>query len=59
MVLDTNILIACLNQDSSVVKHVNAWKVEQRSLLVSSISVTEVLSLPTLSGHDIKVMRAF
>lgn len=59
MVLDTNILIGCLEREPNIVPVVNTWKQEQRTLVVSSISVTEILALPSLSSHDIKTIRAF
>lgn len=59
MVIDTNILIACLNGDSSVVTPLSQWRKEGRALFVSSVSVAETLSLPNLSADQISVIKAF
>lgn len=58
MVVDTNIIIACLKGES-VANVLSAWKKEGRALFVSSITVAETLSLPKLSQSEILKIRAF
>ena len=50
MVLDTNILVAYLKGEPEVVAALEQWRQEGRGLVVSSISLAEVLALPALSG---------
>lgn len=55
MVVDTNILIACLSAEPNAVAAVSAWKQEGRVLFVSSVSLTETLSFNSLT--DIEILR--
>lgn len=59
MVIDTNILIAYLDGESGVTSLLSDWKQSGRPLFISSISVAEVLSLPTLTHSDIENIRKF
>jgi len=57
--LDTNILIAYLNGEQSVISGLTTWKQEGRSLCISSISVAEVFSLSTLAPEDYRTAKQF
>ena len=59
MVLDTNVLIAYLNGEQGVVDTLQRWRLERRALVVSAVSFTEVLALPTLTQVEIKVIQHF
>lgn len=59
MVLDTNILIAYLNGEEPSVGFVSGLKQESRVLFVSSITVAEILSLPSLNESDVKNIKQF
>lgn len=59
MVIDTNILIAYLNGGEEIITIISDWKSEGRILFISSISVAEVLSLPSLSGDNIDIIKRF
>ena len=56
MVLDTNILIAFLNQERGVNGAILSWKMSGIPLFISSITVGELLSSPNLSSADIDVI---
>lgn len=58
MVVDTNIIIACLKGEP-VASVLSEWKRESRALFISSITVAETLSLPKLSHSEIIKIRAF
>ena len=57
--MDTNILIAYLNGEVSVISGLTTWKQEGRSLCISSISVAEVLSLSTIAPEDLRTAKQF
>jgi predicted nucleic acid-binding protein len=59
MTLDTNILIAFINGDDSVVSIGSEWKQEGRALYVSSIVFAEVLSYPAILPSDVETIREF
>jgi len=59
MVIDTNILIYYLKGDSQVTSIMDQWKQERRSLVVSTISVAETLSLSRLTKKQIDNIRDF
>lgn len=59
MILDTNILIAYLNGEIEVIETLSSWRRENRALFISSISVAEVLSLPSLSPQDTQKIKIF
>ena len=59
MVLDSNVLIDYLNGDESVVNQLDAWKQTGQALIISSISVAEVLAMPALSPSSADNARAF
>ena len=59
MVLDTNILVAYLNGESSVIRFVSGLKQEGRVIFISSISIAEVLALPSLAPAEIKSIKQF
>ena len=49
MVLDSNILIGYLNGDRTLIRQVDAWRQQGQFLIISTVTLTEVLSLATLS----------
>ncbi len=59
MTLDSNILIALLLGEERVVQEVESWQREGRLLLVSSVSVAEVLAYPALTADDIEKTKKF
>jgi len=59
MVLDTNILIAYLNDESIVIETIENWKRGGRVLFISSITTAEVLALPSLRPVDGDRIRKF
>jgi predicted nucleic acid-binding protein len=59
MLLDSNILIAYLKGEPSIVETLSRWKQEARALVISSISVAEVLALPALTPSDIQIVTRF
>ena len=52
MTIDSNILIAYLNDERLVIDTLREWTEEGRTLFISSVSVCEVLSLPRLDLAD-------
>ncbi len=59
MVLDTNILIAYLDDDKKVVEAVNTWFVNNLTLFISIVSYVEILSLSEASQADLVKIRKF
>lgn len=59
MTLDTNILIAYLNGEASVVVGVSDWVRDGRALFISSVSVAEVLAQPGLGPSELDRARRF
>jgi len=59
MVIDTNIIIACLKGESKVVNILSNWKREGRALFVSSITVAETLAISSLTESGILKIKAF
>lgn len=56
MLCDTNILIAYLNGDPSIIDVLHE---SSGSLYISAVTVVEVLALPKLSKHEISVIQDF
>lgn len=59
MLFDTNILIAYLNGESSVMTTLTEWKREGRPFFVSSLTISEVLSFSNLTTTDIQRIKTF
>ena len=59
MVVDTNIIIACLKGEEGPVIGLSDAIRNGRALFVSSITVAETLALPTLTPSDIEKARGF
>jgi predicted nucleic acid-binding protein len=59
MTLDTNILIAYLDGEQAVVDFILEQKEIGRAVFISSISITELLSLATLTDTDVKRIKGF
>jgi len=57
--LDSNILIAYLEGERRVIDILTGWKREGRVLLISAISVAEVLALPALDFETLAKIRLF
>lgn len=59
MVLDRNILIGYLNGDPLLVRQLDAWRSSGPLLIISSITITEVLSLATLTPSRVRQYGQF
>jgi predicted nucleic acid-binding protein len=59
MVIDTNIIIACLKAEPKVVTILSDWKREGRALFVSSITVAESLAISSLTDFEITKIKLF
>lgn len=59
MTLDTNILIEFLNGNDQVISTLSRWNSSHRQLHISTITVAEVLALPTLTPTDIRPIKTF
>lgn len=59
MLLDSNILIACFEAEPAATSFVLANHEQWQPMFVSIISVTEVLSLKTLSEEEIQRVKDF
>lgn len=54
LVFDTNILIHYGNQDSSVVRALEAWSEDKEPMIISTIVEAELLSWPELTHDDLR-----
>lgn len=59
ILFDSNVLIDYLNGNTIVVKKLQEIRRSEQILCISTITVTEVLSLSSLTPADIKVIDAF
>ena len=59
MVLDTNILIAYLNEDARAIGAVNDWFSRHVALFISAVTYAELLALPEASPADLARIRDF
>lgn len=59
VLLDSKILIGYLNGDSAVIKRLQEYKSDEKVLFVSVITVTEILSLASLTPTEIKIIESF
>ena len=59
MLLDTNIIIAALDGEESIVSSLLGWRKEGRLLIVSSISVAEVLAFPAIQPDELQIAKEF
>lgn len=60
MVLDSNVLINYLNGDRRVAEMLELWREQGFSLFISTITVAEVLSFPTVStDRELDELRTF
>lgn len=57
MLLDTNILIAYLDDETAVSDTLEAWRVRGVQLIISSITVAELLSYTRLSAPEIHIIQ--
>lgn len=59
MLVDTNIIIACLNAEPKAVYALSEWKQTGRLLLISSLTIAETLAFPGLTDEDMTKAKAF
>lgn len=59
VVIDTNIIIACLKAEPDAVVALSELKKEGRALLISSVTVAEVLAIPALNEAELNRIRDF
>jgi len=59
MILDTNILIGYLVGDIVIIKALTQWRESGAPLFISSISITETLSLSVLTTIEIRTIKTF
>lgn len=59
MTLDTNILIYYYRNQRGVVRLIEAWKRAGHVLTISSVSVTEMLSVPNMTASEVTRTVAF
>ena len=56
MTIDTNILIAYLKGEPVVVEALVAWQQEGRALIISSVTIAELLAYSELSEVDVEMI---
>ena len=59
MILDTNIVIACLREQPTAVKAITNWRQSGHALFISVVTMAETLSLPTLTAKEINTIKDF
>ena len=59
MVLDTNILIAYLKGETKIIETLDTVRLSGRVLVVSTISVSELLALPGINSGEINRIKNF
>ncbi len=59
MLIDSNIIINFLNRDQTAFDLIRLLLIQKRSLFISSITITEVLSFPTMSPEDFEISSTF
>ncbi len=59
MILDTNIVIAFLGGEKTVISVMTEWKKGGRALFISAVTFGEVLSLSNLSHSEIEKIKIF
>lgn len=59
MVVDTNILIACLDAEPRAATVLSEWKQEGRALLISSVSIAEALAIAPVTAEEVEKIKAF
>lgn len=59
MLLDTNILIALLNDNQKTIDLITSLSYRTANFYISAISITEILALPSLSNQEIKEIKLF
>ena len=57
--LDSNIIIDYLHGDTAIISSLNEYREEQRALFISTITITEVLSLSSATPTEIKIIDDF
>lgn len=59
MVIDTNILIAYLRNDAQVINAIKQNQIEGVRMLISVISITEILSFASLTEEQLIIIKRF
>jgi predicted nucleic acid-binding protein len=59
MVIDTNIVIAYLNNEEPVIQALAKWFLQSQPLIISAVTYAEVLSMREATDADRAVMRQF
>lgn len=59
MTIDTNIVIAYLGGDRSVVSALSLWQKEGRIFLLSTVAETEILSFLGFTPHELRETEKF
>lgn len=59
MVLDTNILIAYLDNDKKAIEAINTWFANNLTLFISVVTYVEILSLSEAGQADLTKIRQF
>ena len=57
MLLDTNILIAYLDDESLIVNALDTWRAQGTQLVISSITIAELLSYTKLAAFEIEIIE--
>ena len=52
MTIDTNIIIAYLEGDALIIETLSQWQMEGKSLFLSTVAETEILSFPGFSPEE-------
>ena len=59
MLIDTSVIIACLNAEPKATVMLSEWRREGRALLLSAITTAEALALPSVSQAEVNRIRGF
>jgi len=59
MTIDTNIIVAYLEGEQSVISTMSAWHEQGKSLFLSAVTETEILSFPDFSLSEMKETEQF
>ncbi len=59
ILLDSNIIIAYLNNDISTIQTLTQWRLDNQALFISPICIAEVLSLDILTLAEVRSITTF
>ena len=54
MTIDTNIIVAYLEGERSVISTISAWREQGKPLFLSAVTETEILSFPDFSPSELR-----